>query len=281
MDKKKQWVVGITVVFAFFVLTACGSQGDEAGAESNGNVEEKEVGVAPGPYGEMTTEVISPLLEEKGYQLTVQEFNDYVQPNNALDGGQIDANLFQHSAYFEQFIADNDLDLVKLQEVPTLGMGIYSEEINDLDDLSQGATVSVANDAVNLARTLQVMEDNDLITIDGEVDETQASIDDIDENPKNLEFKTLDAAQLSRSLNNVDTALIPGNFSWSADLDPDEALALEDLKEEYKNIIAIPASEENSDFAQALDEVLESQDFKDAIEDSKFKDFEKPAFWEE
>ncbi|MBE8863595.1 MetQ/NlpA family ABC transporter substrate-binding protein, partial [Enterococcus faecium] len=160
-----------------------------------------------------------PLLEEKGYQLTTKVFNDYIQPNNALANGQIDANLFQHTAYLEKFLADNQLSLTALQKVPTLGMGIYSKQLSRLDELADGATVSIANDASNLARTLQLLAANELITIADNIDETKATVNDIEENPKNLTFKELDAAQLARSLDTVDLALVPGNFAWAASLD--------------------------------------------------------------
>ncbi len=283
MKNLKKIGFGILSIAAITFLAACGGEDTTANSSEaeTANIEEKVVGVAPGPYGDMVTEVISPLLEEKGYKLTTKVFNDYVQPNQALSGGQIDANLFQHTAYLEKFSADNNLDLTALEKVPTLGMGIYSDKISNLDELTDGDMVSIANDGSNLARTLQLLEVNQLITLGDAVDETKATVDDIAENPKDLEFKPLDAAQLARSLDTVTIALVPGNFSWAAELDPADALALEALKEDYKNIVAVRTEDKDSDFAQAILEVLEGQEFKDAIAESAFKDFDKPAFWTE
>lgn len=283
MKSLKKIGFGILSIAAITFLAACGGEDTTANSSEaeTANIEEKVVGVAPGPYGDMVTEVISPLLEEKGYKLTTKVFNDYVQPNQALSGGQIDANLFQHTAYLEKFSADNNLDLTALEKVPTLGMGIYSDKISNLDELTDGDMVSIANDGSNLARTLQLLEVNQLITLGDAVDETKATVDDIAENPKDLEFKPLDAAQLARSLDTVTIALVPGNFSWAAELDPADALALEALKEDYKNIVAVRTEDKDSDFAQAILEVLEGQEFKDAIAESAFKDFDKPAFWTE
>lgn len=231
MKQLKKGIVGLVAAAVLITLAACGNTSSTEDTQSGENsvdaVEEKVVGVAPGPYGDMVTEVISPLLEEKGYQLTTKVFNDYIQPNNALANGQIDANLFQHTAYLEKFSADNQLSLTALQKVPTLGMGIYSKQLSSLDELADGATVSIANDASNLARTLQLLAANELITIADNIDETKATVNDIEENPKNLTFKELDAAQLARSLDTVDLALVPGNFAWAASLDPADALALE------------------------------------------------------
>ncbi|KPG71318.1 MetQ/NlpA family ABC transporter substrate-binding protein [Enterococcus sp. RIT-PI-f] len=279
----KKLTVGLAVTAVLFTLAACGngSTSETEASSTTAALEEKVVGVAPGPYGDMVTDVISPLLADKGYTLTTKVFNDYIQPNNALANGQIDANLFQHTAYLEKFSADNDLDLTALQKVPTLGMGIYSNKLSSLDDLADGATVSIANDASNLARTLQLLAANGLITIAEDIDETKATVTDIKDNPKNLTFKELDAAQLARSLDTVDVALVPGNFAWAASLDPADALALESLKEEYKNVFVVRTEDKDSDFAQAVTEVLESQDFKDAIADSAFKDFNQPDFWTE
>lgn len=277
---KKLGAIALGLV-ATMTLAACGGSKEATSTSDSDKVVTKVVGVAPGPYGDMATKVISPLLEKKGFKLTTKLFNDYVQPNKALASGQIDADLFQHTSYLEKFAADNDLKLSVIEEVPTLGMGIYSKKLKSLDDLEDGATVAIANDASNLARTLQLLAANNLITLKDDIDETKATVDDIATNPKNLTFKTLDAAQLVRSMNTVDIALVPGNYSWAADLDPADALALEKLKENYKNVFVVQTDEIDSDFAKAVKEVLESQEFKDAIAKSDFKDFDKPAFWSE
>ncbi len=280
---KKLGAIALGLV-ATVSLAACGGnkQADNSSTNDSGDkVVTKVVGVAPGPYGDMATKVISPLIEKKGFKLTTKLFNDYVQPNKALASGTIDADLFQHTAYLEKFASDNHLKLSVVEKVPTLGMGIYSKKLKSLDELQDGATVAIANDASNLARTLQLLAANDLITLKGDIDETKATVDDIATNPKNLTFKTLDAAQLVRSMDNVAIALVPGNFSWAAKLNPADALALEKLKENYKNVFVVQTAEKNSDFAKAVKEVLESQEFKDAIAKSDFKDFDKPAFWSE
>lgn len=264
----------LIALVAVFALTACGS----SKKEEDTTVKTQTIGVAPGPYGDMVTEVISPLLEKEGFKLKTKVFNDYIQPNKALDSGQIDGNLFQHTTYLEQFAKDNKLDLTAIGTVPTLGMGIYSKNIKNLSDIKSGDTVALANDPTNLARSLQLLVANNLVTLKGDVDETKATVDDIDD-AKGLTFKTLDAAQLARSLDNVDIALVPGNFSWAADLNPEDALALEKLKENYKNVFVVQTDNKDSKFAKAVEKVLTSQDFKDAIADSKFKSFDTPKNW--
>lgn len=279
--KVKWFAVVSTLVLG---LAACGQGTTDSTVEAAPNNDEEKqtvvVGVAPGPYGEMVTDVLGPLMEEKGFVLTTKVFNDYIQPNNALADKQIDANLFQHTAYLEKFSADNGLDLTALGQVPTLGMGIYSKSLTQLSDLPAGAKVSIANDASNLARTLQLLQANELVVIAPEIDETKATVNDIAENSKNLEFKELDAAQLARSIDNVDIALVPGNFAWAAELNPADALALEKLQEKYKNIVAVRTEDKDSELGQAFTEVLTSDAFKEAIATSPFKDFDQPASWD-
>ena len=143
-----------------------------------------------------------------------------MQPNKALASGSIQANLFQHGNYLKKFTADNNLDLTSLGQTPTLGLGIYSNKYKSIDDIEDGATVAIANDGSNLARSLGVLQQQGLVTLKGEVDATKATVNDIASNPKNLKIKTIDAAQLARSLDTVDVALVPGNYSWAADLKP-------------------------------------------------------------
>ncbi|PAU69231.1 methionine ABC transporter ATPase [Bifidobacterium italicum] len=239
------------------------------------------VGVCPGPYGEMIDEVIAPLLKDDGYELTTKTFNDYVQPDKALASGKIDANLMQHGNYLKKFSADNDLDLISLGQTPTLGLGIYSNKFTSIDDIADGASVAVANDGSNLARSLGVLEQNKLVTLKDGVDATKASVNDIADNPRHLNIKPIDAAQLARSLDTVDAALVPGNYSWAAGLDPKDALALERQDDGVIEVFAIAGANKDTHFAKTVTELLGSDEFKSAIAASRFKDFGKPASWNE
>ena len=282
MKTFKKIGIVVSALLLGLALTSCGSKDSskkETSSSKSGDVKEVVIGVCPGPYGDMVEKVISPLTEKKGYKLTTKLFNDYIQPNKALNSKNIDGNLFQHQNYLTKFAEDNKLDIQSIGFVPTLGMGIYSKKVDKLDDLKEGSVVSLPNDASNLARALQLLAANDLITINDSIDETKATVDDIKENKHKLEFKPLESAQLARSLDNVDVALIPGNYSWAAKLNPEDALALEKLQENYKNVFAVRNDEVDGDFGKVIKEVLESQEFKDAINKSEFKEFEKPESW--
>lgn len=239
----------------------------------------KTIGVAPGPYGDMAKDVIGPLLKKKGFEVKTKEFNDYVQPNKALNSGSIDANLFQHTAYLKTFASANHLKLSAIGQTPTLGMGIYSKKIKSLKNFKKGDTVAIPNDPSNLARALQLLQANKLITLKKNVNVAKASTADIAKNPKDLTIKTLDAAQLPQSRSTVTAALIPGNYSWNAKLNPGKALALEKLSNDYMEVFVVRTKDKNTKFGKAVKSVLKSKAFKKAIAKSEFKDFQKPASW--
>ncbi len=280
-----RWVKRLTAVTAAVVafgtgLSACGaSSASKDTLTQTGGHTKVVVGVCPGPYGEMVEDVLAPLLKEHGYTLTTKLFNDYVQPNKALDSGSIQANLFQHINYLRKFSADNHLDIVSLGQVPTLGLGVYSNKYTKLSQIPDGATVSIASDASNLARSLGVLQRNGLITVKGDVDDTKATVNDIATNPKQLKLKTIDAAQLARSLANVDVSLVPGNFAWAAKLKSSAALAVERQSAGVINVVAVRKADAKTPFAKEVKRLLVSQEFKDKIAHSKFADFGKPTTW--
>lgn len=276
----KRVFAAVLAVTTLVSVAACGSDSTSASLDSNsGKTTKITVGVCPGPYGDMVEKVIGPLLKDDGFELKTKLFNDYVQPDKALASGSIQANLMQHINYLNKFTKDNNLDLTSLGQVPTLGLGIYSKKYQSIDDIEDGSTVSIAADGSNLARSLGVLEQQGLVTLKGDIDSTKASVNDIASNPKNLKIKTLDAAQLARSVDTVDVALVPGNFARAAGLKPAEALATEQQDEGVINVFVVNTKDVDSDFGKAVKKLLTSQEFKDAIAKSDFKDFGKPTTW--
>ena len=279
----KRIAAAVLAAATLISVAACGS-GNSASASNSlnttkGNTTTITVGVCAGPYGDLVVTAFAPLLKDDGFKLKTKLFNDYVQPNKALASGSIQANLFQHGNYLKKFTADNNLDLTSLGQTPTLGLGIYSNKYKSIDDIEDGATVAIANDGSNLARSLGVLQQQGLVTLKGEVDATKATVNDIASNPKNLKIKTIDAAQLARSLNTVDVALVPGNYSWAADLKPADALAMEKQDDGVIEVFVVRTQDVDSDFGKAVKKLLASQKFKDAIAKSEFKDFGKPTTW--
>src|SRR5690625_7132339 len=129
----------------------------------------------------MVNKAIKPLLEEKGYTVENTEFRDYIQPNNALHNGDIEANLFQHKIYYESFAEENDMDLSELIIVPTAPMGLLSNKYSSIDEIGDGSTITVASDATNVARTLIMLQDEGCIRIAGDVDTLRAAVEDMEE----------------------------------------------------------------------------------------------------
>ena len=280
----KRAIAAVLAATTLVSVAACGSNNKSFASSdtlnaSKGKTTKITVGVCPGPYGDMVDKVIAPLLKDDGFELKTKLFNDYVQPDKALASGSIQANLMQHINYLNKFTKDNNLDLTSLGQVPTLGLGIYSKKYKSIKDIKDGSTVSIAADGSNLARSLGVLEQQGLVTLKGDVDSTKASVNDIKDNPKNLKIKTLDAAQLARSVDTVDVALVPGNFAWAAGLKPSEALAMEKQDEGVINVFVVNTKDVDSDFGKAVKKLLTSQEFKDAIAKSEFKDFGKPTTW--
>lgn len=260
-------------------LVACGNSKDATKTENKEGNKNIVVGVCPGPYGDMVKEALAPALKAKGYTVTTKEFSDYIQPDKALDNKEIDANLFQHTEYLKKFSSDNNLKLSPVIVVPTLGMGVFSNNLTSLDQLQDGAKIAIPNDASNLARALKLLKANGVITLKDNIDETKATEKDVAENPKNIKFTPIEGAQLARSIESVDATVVPGNFAFASKLDYSKALTVEKLAENYKNVVAVRTEDLDKDLGKDLKEAVESKEFKDAIENGKFKDFSKPDWW--
>lgn len=287
--KKIKRILSIVLTTALLggSIVGCGSTQDkskdskETAATSSNQKKDITFGVAPGPYGDLVKLAIQPELEKKGYKIKITEFSDYIQPNLALSNKEIDVNVFQHQVYLENFAKEHKLDLVSIKNIPTASMGIFSKKYKSLDELKDGDTVSLPNDVPNLARGLRFLEQAGIITLKKDVDLTKVSEKDIAQNPKNLKFTPVEAAQLPRTLESSAIAVINGNYAISSGLSLSTALAKEKLTEEYKNVIAIRTEDKDSQFAKDIKEVVESEAFKKVVLDDKniFKDFDFPDWF--
>ncbi|MFC7685907.1 MetQ/NlpA family ABC transporter substrate-binding protein [Ureibacillus sp. GCM10028918] len=279
---KKYLLTFLTLALAV-VIAACSGNDEQATNSSNESdgaaKESKEIklGATAGPYSDMLTKAIIPQLEEKGYTVELVEFSDYVQPNNALDNGDIDANLFQHTIYLETFEEQNNMDLEALITVPTAPMGFFSKKYASVEDIEDGATVAIANDPSNAARSLLTLQGQGLIEIDPEADELTASEKDVATNNKNLVFQPVEAGSLPRQIENADLVAVPGNFALAAGLNLMDAAFLEDMNENYRNVVAVKSDNKDSQLAKDLIEIVESAKYEEII-DSEFQGFSKPEW---
>ena len=248
--------------------TACGGGGDTDGDTETLTIK---VGASPAPHAEIL-EKAKEILAEDGITLEITEFQDYVLPNEAVSNGELDANYFQHLPYLEQYNEENGTDLVSVAKIHYEPYGIYAGKTATLKELQDGATVAVPNDATNEARALLLLEQEGLITLKEGVGISATALDIVD-NPKNLEIVELEAALIPRSLQDVDIAVINGNYAIEAGLNASkDALATEAADsvgaDTFANIICVKAGNEENEGVKALVEVLTSDEIKAFINDT-------------
>ncbi|MFC7307750.1 MetQ/NlpA family ABC transporter substrate-binding protein [Streptomyces monticola] len=255
-------------------LTACGGSGSDK-ADADGPLI---VAASPTPHAKILNYVKDNLAKKEGLDLQVKEFTDYVLPNTATEQGEVQANYFQHKPYLDDFNKKNGTDLVPVVDVHLEPLGVYSQKIKKLDELKKGATVAVPNDTTNEARALQLLADNGVIKLkDGAG--TEATPKDVTDNPKNIQFKEVEAAQAPRSLGDVDAAVINGNFAAEAKLSPaEDALVQEKAKgNPYANLLVVKKGDENDPRVKKLAKLLNSSEVKKYIDD-EFDGAILPAF---
>lgn len=235
------------------------------------------IGATAGSNYDLLQKGILPQLQKKGYQIKLVEFNDYVQPNLALSDGSLDANFFQHRAYFDQFTADRKLALSAIVQGPVAPMGVYSKKHKSLQGIQNGAKVALPNDPSNLARALLVLQQASLVQVKPGVNPARISELDLAANPHKLKFLPLEAAQLPRVLEDADYVVVNGNFAISSGLKLNDAVVLEKTPDQYLNVVAVKTGNENSQWAKDLAAAYRSAEFK-AVVDSQFAGYAKPAF---
>ncbi|MDY4430463.1 MetQ/NlpA family ABC transporter substrate-binding protein [Evtepia sp.] len=256
-------------------LAACGSA--EAPAEETtegteaGEAVTLTVAATATPHAEILAQVVD-VLAEQGITLVVDEYNDYVTPNTAVEEGEVDANFFQHTPYMDQFNADKGTHLVSVAKIHYEPMGIYAGMTASLEELPDGATIAVPNDPTNEARALLLLEAQGLIEVDDAAG-LNATPNDITSNPKNLQFKELEAPMLPQTVEEVDLSIINSNYALQGGLNPaTDALASEDpdsdAAQTYANIIAVKEGNENNEAIQALVKALQSDAVREYINET-------------
>ena len=241
---------------------------EEAQEEAPAELVTIKVGASITPHAEILNAVKDDLAAQ-GYNLEVVEFTDYVLPNTALEEGDLDANYFQHGPYLDDFNAQNGTHLVAVAAIHYEPFGIYAGKTTSLEELADGATVAIPNDGTNEARALLLLEAQGLIKLNEGVTFTATKLD-IAENPKNLDIQEIEAAQLPRSLQDVDLAVINGNYAIQAGLKVSDALAVEDkdsiAAETYANVLVVKEGNEETDATKALSAALQSDPVREFID---------------
>ncbi|KSV59707.1 MetQ/NlpA family ABC transporter substrate-binding protein [Acetivibrio ethanolgignens] len=260
--KKRVLALALAAIFAVSCV-GCGSQ---KAAEDDKKIV---IGVTPVPHKDIT-EVAAKLLEEKGYEVKIVEYTDYVQPNTALEEGELDANYFQTLGYMDGQNAERDMHLVSVASIHAEPMGIYSKSIADLTSLPDGATIAVPNDEDNEDRALRVLAETGLIAVPEEGKITPA---DITENPHNFQFTEIEAGGLPRMLEDVDVAIINGNYALEADLgNTSNVLYIEEIVGEKitlrGNVIAVKDGTQDSQKVKDIIEAFQSDEVRNYINET-------------
>ena len=279
-------LLGLTLCLS---LAACGGSDEGAAADTAGEegVTAEEggetaetvtltVAASPTPHA-VILEACIPLMEEKGYELVVNQYDDYVVPNTAVEDGDEDANYFQHIPYLDEFNETRGTHLVNVAGVHIEPMAIYAGKTASLEELPDGAVIGVPNDATNEGRALLLLEAQGLITLDDSSNLTATPINIVD-NPKNLQFEEIEAKTLPSSLPDLDLAVINSNYALGAGLNPTtDALAIESADSPYVNVLVVKEGNEDNAAVQALVEVLHSDTIRDFINE-EFDGAVVPAF---
>lgn len=275
----KKWLHVLLTISIIFVLAACGT-GDktkendknEGTKDSGKTAESKEliVGASNIPHAVILEQAV-PLLKEKGYDLKIETFQDYVLPNTALDEGEIDANYFQHIPYLEGQIKEHGFDFVNAGGIHIEPIGVYSKKHQSLDDLPEGATILMSSSVADHGRILSMLEEEGLIELKEGINKVEATLDDIVKNPKKLVFNhDFEPAYLPKVYENDegDAVLINSNFAIDIGLNPlKDAIAIEKKDSPYMNVIAVRKGNENEEKIKALVEVLQSEEIQQFILD--------------
>ncbi|MBC5580661.1 metal ABC transporter substrate-binding protein [Anaerofilum sp. BX8] len=283
---KKKFIPLISAALALsLALTGCGGSGSSAAgssaagssaagpssaaASSTAVTATLTVGASPSPHAQILNDVIAPLLAAQGIELVVREFDDYIIPNTALEAGELDANYFQHTPYLENFNEENGTHLAVGAEVHFETMALYPGKTASLDVLADGASIAIPNDTTNEARALQLLAAQGLITLKEGVG-LEATPNDVVENPKNLKFEEVVAAQIPNLLADVDLGIANGNYALGAGI-AGTAIAKEGADSEaaqtYPNVLAIREGDERPEL-KALIEAMTSPEVKAYIEET-------------
>ena len=237
---------------------------------------EIKIGVTAGPHGQIM-EQVKKIAEKDGLKIKVIEFSDYVQPNAALQSGELDANSYQHKPYLDAQIKDRGYKFVVAADTVNFPIGIYSKKLKKIEDLKEGARFGLPNDPTNGGRVLLLLQANGLIKLKDNVG-LKATPLDVVANPKKLKFVELDAAQLARSLDDLDAAAINTNFAISAGLSPKtDSIALESAKNPYVNILVVREADKNQPWVGKLVKAYHSEEIRQFI-DTQFKGSVAPGF---
>ena len=278
MLTRKNFLAGSAALIASSVLAACGNSGSTSSSASE--TKTLTVAASPSPHAEILNNFAAPKLKDQNIDLEVKEYTDYIIPNQVTSSGEVDANYFQHINYLNNYNKENGTDLVGVAAIHYEPFGIYAGKSSDLKNIADGAQIAVPNDPTNEGRAFLLLQQEGLVTLK-DPENLEATPVDVAENPHSLNFVEVEAAAVPRQLQDVDFAVINGNYAIEAGLHVSDAVAVEAADgtavEQYANYIVTTPDKQDDERIKALVEVLTSDDFKQYLSDTYDQDV-LPAF---
>ena len=278
MLTRKNFLAGSAALIASSVLAACGNSGSTSSSASE--TKTLTVAASPSPHAEILNNFAVPKLKDQNIDLEVKEYTDYIIPNQVTSSGEVDANYFQHINYLNNYNKENGTDLVGVAAIHYEPFGIYAGKSSDLKNIAVGAQIAVPNDPTNEGRAFLLLQQEGLVTLK-DPENLEATPVDVAENPHSLNFVEVEAAAVPRQLQDVDFAVINGNYAIEAGLHVSDAVAVEAADgtavEQYANYIVTTPDKQDDDRIKALVSVLTSDDFKTYLKDTYDEDV-LPAF---
>jgi D-methionine transport system substrate-binding protein len=269
--KIKKIIAGLLVATTAFSLAACGNSGSGDTKKSDAYTSEKKeivYGKSQGPYTELFEDAIVPILEEKGYTVKGVDLSDLQTADIALNDGEVDVNVEQHTAYMDNFNKSYDGDLVAISPIPTVPAGVYSDKYDSLDDIKDGAKVAVPNDASNTARCYLMLQKIGWIKIDENADPSTVTQEDIVENPYNIQFTEMNSMTIPATMADFDYVAITGSVVYNAGIDASTALANEDIQDYLVLQVVVKEENKDADWAKAIVDAYHSDEFKKYMEEN-------------
>lgn len=277
--------LGLSAAALSLSLAACSGGSSDTAAPASAATDnapaKKEIrfGATPGDFADMIKEQIKPALEKKGYTVKLTEFSDYVTPNKALAQGDIDINVFQHKPYLDNFKKENNLDLTEAFQVPTAPLGMYAGKLSSLQDVKDGSSVAAPNDPSNFARVLVMLDQLGWVKLKANVNPLTASKADIAENIKHIKLVEMDAANLPRARQDVDFAVVNGNYALTSGMKLTDAL-FQEPSFAYVNWSAVRTADKDQQWVKDVTDAYNSEEFK-AYCYKRFAGYKYPKAWGE
>lgn len=267
----------LLLLSSLFFITACS---DNSASETNSaNSKTVRIISSPGDFADMIRHYIGPELQKRGYSYELKESTNGILPNQSVVDGSADLNLFQHKPYLDEYNAQAKSNLYPLVQVPTAPLAIYKAKAQSLSDVKVGSKIAIPSNVTNFARGLRILESLGWIQLDPYADPIIVGEKDIIENPRQVEILAIDAAQVVRARADVDYAIINGNFAQDAGIPDSNILQIEPGKI-FVNWIVIAEANKNSDWAKAIIEIVNSQGYKDYVQQNFPSFYNLPPAWE-